>query len=66
MLAIGRGICVLLMRALPLLITRPMKRMVAHVEDIADGDGNLTVRLEGLIEVSVRAARCLARHNEAE
>jgi methyl-accepting chemotaxis protein len=45
-LAIGLGICVLLVLALPPLITRPMKRMIAHVEDIADGDGDLTVRLE--------------------
>jgi methyl-accepting chemotaxis protein len=45
-LAIGLGLCALLVLGLPPLITRPVKRMIGHVEAIADGDGDLTVRLE--------------------
>ncbi|GAB4349710.1 MAG: methyl-accepting chemotaxis protein [Gammaproteobacteria bacterium] len=46
LLVVSFLICGLLAFALPPLITGPMKRMIAHLENIAEGDGDLTVRLE--------------------
>ena len=39
-------LCALLAFVLPGLITRPLHRMLAHVENIAEGEGDLTARLE--------------------
>ena len=46
MVAIVLGVCGLLVGVLPSLITKPLHRMIAHVQDIAEGEGDLTVRLE--------------------
>ena len=46
MLLIELALCGLLVVFLPPLITRPLKRMLAHLRNIADGEGDLTVRLE--------------------
>jgi len=43
---VGLGICVALMLLFPVLILTPMRKLIAHMEDIAEGEGDLTVRLE--------------------
>ncbi len=42
----GLIICLALMWIFPALILRPVRRLIAHMQDIADGDGDLTARLK--------------------
>ena len=43
---VALGICIALAIILPLLILGPLGRLNQHMRDIADGEGDLTVRLE--------------------
>lgn len=45
-LAAGLLGCVLLVLGLPLVVLRPMRRLLERVQQIAEGDGDLRVRLE--------------------
>lgn len=45
LVVISTLICLFLAFALPPLIARPMQRLITHLENIAQGDGDLTVRL---------------------
>ncbi len=45
-LAVGLLGCVLLVLGLPLVVLRPMRRLLERVQQIAEGDGDLRVRLE--------------------
>lgn len=42
----GVLVCILLMLGFPLLVTRPLHRLLHRIEQIADGDGDLRARLE--------------------
>jgi methyl-accepting chemotaxis protein len=42
---VGLVICAALMLVFPALILAPMRRLIAHMQAIAEGDGDLTVRL---------------------
>lgn len=46
MLAVGLVGCVLLVVGLPLVVLRPMQRLLERVQQIAEGDGDLRVRLD--------------------
>ena len=43
---VGLLVCALLAFAFPLLVTRPLQRLLERLEQIADGDGDLRARLE--------------------
>ncbi|SDV06113.1 MCP four helix bundle domain-containing protein [Pseudomonas mucidolens] len=45
-LLIGLLGCILVVVALPLVVLRPMRRLLSRVEQIAEGDGDLKTRLE--------------------
>ncbi len=42
----GLVLCALMAAMVPIAVLRPMDRLLAHIEDIADGDGDLTLRLQ--------------------
>lgn len=44
----GLGVCLVLILAFPLLVTRPLHKLLERIEQIADGDGDLRVRLDVL------------------
>jgi len=46
--AVGSGllVCLLLVIAFPTLVTRPLHRLLDRIDQLADGDGDLRVRLE--------------------
>lgn len=46
LLVTGVAFCLLLAIVFPLLITRPIKKLKQHVNNIAQGDGDLTIRVE--------------------
>jgi methyl-accepting chemotaxis protein len=48
MIAIGLLICSVLVVGFPLLVTRPLHNLLHRIEQIAEGDGDLRVRLEVL------------------
>lgn len=43
---LGLMLCVLFALVLPVVIVAPIKRLLNHLEDVAEGEGDLTVRLE--------------------
>ncbi len=43
---LGLLLCVVLVVAFPLFVTRPLDRMLERVRDIAEGDGDLTARID--------------------
>ncbi|GGO75489.1 chemotaxis transducer [Marinobacterium nitratireducens] len=43
--AVGLVICILLIWLFPRLITRPLQQVLARIDDISNGDGDLTARL---------------------
>jgi methyl-accepting chemotaxis protein len=45
-LAIGLGLCIFVAIGFPRVVTGPLQRVIARIEDIADGDGDLTARIE--------------------
>ena len=45
-MAVACGICLLLVLGFPTLVTRPLHRLLERIEQIAEGDGDLRVRLE--------------------
>jgi methyl-accepting chemotaxis protein len=47
-IAIGLLICTVLVLGFPLLVTRPLHNLLHRIEQIAEGDGDLRVRLEVL------------------
>lgn len=47
-IAIGLLVCVVLVVGFPLLVTRPLHSLLYRIEQIADGDGDLRVRLDVL------------------
>ncbi|WP_061239059.1 methyl-accepting chemotaxis protein [Ectopseudomonas composti] len=47
-IAIGLLVCLLLVVGFPLLVTRPLHSLLHRIEQIADGDGDLRVRLDVL------------------
>jgi methyl-accepting chemotaxis protein len=47
-IAIGLLICTVLVLGIPLLVTRPLHNLLNRIEQIAEGDGDLRVRLEVL------------------
>ncbi|PKM32466.1 MAG: methyl-accepting chemotaxis protein [Gammaproteobacteria bacterium HGW-Gammaproteobacteria-12] len=47
-IAIGLLVCVVLVVGFPLLVTRPLHSLLHRIEQIADGDGDLRVRLDVL------------------
>ncbi len=47
-IAIGLLICTVLVLGFPLLVTRPLHNLLNRIEQIAEGDGDLRVRLEVL------------------
>lgn len=46
--AIGLGVCFVLVVGFPILVTRPLHKLLNRIEQIADGDGDLRVRLDVL------------------
>ncbi|MCY1278931.1 Methyl-accepting chemotaxis protein (MCP) signaling domain protein [compost metagenome] len=46
--AVGLLVCLVLVLGFPLLVTRPLHNLLERIEQIADGDGDLRVRLEVL------------------
>ncbi|WP_078119012.1 methyl-accepting chemotaxis protein [Thiosocius teredinicola] len=44
--AVGLTLCLVLAIALPGLIVGPIKKMIGHVHELAQGEGDLTVRIE--------------------
>ncbi len=46
LLVIAIVLCAFLALVFPILISRPMQQLIRHVEAIAEGEGDLTVRLE--------------------
>jgi len=44
--AVGMLVCLVLMIGFPILVTGPLHRLLHRVEQLADGDGDLRVRLE--------------------
>ncbi|USR41625.1 methyl-accepting chemotaxis protein [Ectopseudomonas hydrolytica] len=47
-IAIGLLVCLVLVMGFPLLVTRPLHSLLHRIEQIADGDGDLRVRLDVL------------------
>ncbi|QEY64020.1 methyl-accepting chemotaxis protein [Metapseudomonas lalkuanensis] len=47
-IAIGLALCLILVIGFPALVTRPLRNLLERIEQIADGDGDLRVRLEVL------------------
>jgi methyl-accepting chemotaxis protein len=47
-IAIGLGVCLVLVVGFPILVTGPLHRLLNRIEAIADGDGDLRVRLDVL------------------
>ncbi|BAN47671.1 methyl-accepting chemotaxis protein [Metapseudomonas resinovorans] len=47
-IGIGLALCLLLVVGFPALVTRPLHSLLERIEQIADGDGDLRVRLEVL------------------
>ena len=47
-IAIGLLVCLVLVVGFPLLVTRPLHNLLYRIEQIADGDGDLRVRLDVL------------------
>ncbi|WP_371924414.1 methyl-accepting chemotaxis protein [Pseudomonas sp. DY-1] len=47
-IAFGLVLCVVLVIGFPMLVTRPLHNLLERIEQIADGDGDLRVRLEVL------------------
>ncbi|MDU9407634.1 methyl-accepting chemotaxis protein [Pseudomonas sp. zfem001] len=47
-IAIGLLVCLVLVVGFPLLVTRPLHNLLHRIEQIADGDGDLRVRLDVL------------------
>jgi len=47
-IAVGLAVCLLLVIGFPLLVTRPLHSLLHRIEQIADGDGDLRVRLDVL------------------
>ncbi|MWV16762.1 HAMP domain-containing protein [Pseudomonas sp. L-22-4S-12] len=47
-IAIGLAVCVVLVLGFPVLVTRPLHNLLQRIEQIADGDGDLRVRLDVL------------------
>ncbi|MWV12636.1 HAMP domain-containing protein [Pseudomonas sp. R-28-1W-6] len=47
-IAIGLAVCVVLVLGFPILVTRPLHNLLQRIEQIADGDGDLRVRLDVL------------------
>ncbi|MDH4565892.1 methyl-accepting chemotaxis protein [Pseudomonas sp. BN414] len=47
-IAIGLALCVVLVVGFPVLVTRPLHHLLERIEQIADGDGDLRVRLDVL------------------
>ncbi|MCU1718742.1 methyl-accepting chemotaxis protein [Pseudomonas sp. 5P_3.1_Bac2] len=45
-IAVGLGICLLLVIVVPLLVVGPLQRLLERINQIADGDGDLRSRLE--------------------
>ena len=45
-IAIGLPVCLVLVVGFPLLVTRPLHSLLHRIEQIADGDGDLRVRLD--------------------
>ncbi|WP_044874915.1 methyl-accepting chemotaxis protein [Pseudomonas sp. LFM046] len=45
-IAVGLALCLVLMIGFPLLVTRPLQNLLERIEQIADGDGDLRVRLD--------------------
>jgi methyl-accepting chemotaxis protein len=48
LIAIGLLVCLVLVVGFPLLVTRPLHSLLHRIEQIADGDGDLRVRLDVL------------------
>ena len=48
LIAIGLLVCLVLIVGFPLLVTRPLHSLLHRIEQIADGDGDLRVRLDVL------------------
>ncbi len=47
-IAIGLGVCLVLVVGFPILVTGPLHHLLNRIEQIADGDGDLRVRLDVL------------------
>ncbi|MDH4582104.1 methyl-accepting chemotaxis protein [Pseudomonas sp. BN415] len=47
-IAIGLVLCMILVIGFPVLVTRPLRNLLERIEQIADGDGDLRVRLDVL------------------
>ncbi|HBX56574.1 MAG TPA: methyl-accepting chemotaxis protein, partial [Pseudomonas sp.] len=47
-IAIGLAVCLVLVIGFPILVTRPLHNLLHRIEQIADGDGDLRVRLDVL------------------
>ena len=47
-IAIGLGVCLVLVVGFPILVTGPLHNLLNRIEQIADGDGDLRVRLDVL------------------
>lgn len=47
-IAIGLGVCLVLVVGFPIVVTGPLHRLLNRIEQIADGDGDLRVRLDVL------------------
>lgn len=47
-IAIGLGVCIVLVVGFPILVTGPLHNLLNRIEQIADGDGDLRVRLDVL------------------
>lgn len=64
-LVVGTLLCVLLVFVLPPLVTAPMLRLIEHMENAAQGNGDLTVRLDdGNRDEMGRLARAFNRFVE--
>ncbi|WP_277374838.1 methyl-accepting chemotaxis protein [Pseudomonas sp. AA-38] len=48
LIAVGVSLCLLLVLGFPFLVTRPLHNLLHRIEQIADGDGDLRVRLDVL------------------
>jgi len=46
LVVVGVVLCILLAVLFPLLVVRPMCQLILHLQDIAEGEGDLTVRLD--------------------
>ena len=46
LVVIGVTVCILLAVLFPLLVVKPIQQLIRHLQDIAEGEGDLTVRLD--------------------